>query len=80
MTVRAKFFVNSLTHIATPGSDPCAKIEMTPVYGSYGDGKDNESWSQYTPSGSLEMMITNPAAIDQFEPGKAYFIDITPAN
>ena len=40
----------------------------------------NKSWSQYTPSGSIEMMITNPAAEGQFRPGREYFIDFTPAE
>jgi hypothetical protein len=80
MTVRAKFFVKSLNHMATPGSDPCAELTMAPVFGSYGDGTINESWSKWTPSGELKMTITNPAAIAAFEPGKAYYLDFTPAD
>lgn len=80
MNVRAKFFVSEVKHAATPGSDPFATVILQPVFGSYGDGKDNESWSKYTPSGKIEMSITNPKAIDAFEPGKAYFIDFTPAD
>lgn len=78
--VRAKFFVASVNHMATPGSALAATITLNPVFGSYGDGKDNESWSKYTPSGKFEMSVTNPAAIEFFEPGKAYFIDFTPAD
>jgi len=79
MTVRAKFFVSEVKHTGTPGSDPFAVIVMQPVFGSYGDGKENESWSKYTPSGKLEMSVTNPGAIEQFEIGKAYYLDFTPA-
>ncbi|MGO7576604.1 hypothetical protein ACC699_17160 [Rhizobium ruizarguesonis] len=78
-TVRAKFFVADIKHSETPGSDPYAMITMMPVFGTYGDGKDNESWSKYTPSGKIEMSITNPGAIDAFEKGKAYFVDFAPA-
>lgn len=80
MSVRAKFYVSEVKHQATPGSDPCATIVMAPVFGTYGDGKVNESWSRYTPSGKLEMTVTNPAAIEKFEVGRAYFVDFTPAD
>ena len=79
-TVRAMFFVSEVKHAATPGSEPYATITMSPVFGTYGDGKDNESWSKYTPSGKIEMSVTNAAAIALFEPGKAYFIDISSAE
>ena len=34
----------------------------------------NESWSKWTPSGSIEMHITNPAALDVLKPGKEFFL------
>jgi hypothetical protein len=80
MTVRAKFFVTDIQLPPTPGSEPYAVVFMQPVFGTYGDGKVNESWSKYTPSGQLQMSITNPAAIDKFEKGKAYYIDFTPVE
>lgn len=80
MTVRAKFFVTEIKHAGSPGSEPYATITLVPVFGSYGDGKVNESWSKYTPSGKLEMAVTNPAGIEQFEIGKAYYLDFTPAD
>jgi len=80
MKVRAKFFVSKIEHACTPGSDPFATVTLVPVFGTYGDGKDNESWSKYTPSGKVEMAITNPSAIEAFEIGKAYFLDFTPAE
>ena len=81
-TVRAKFFVTAINHAATPGPDPYATIILMPVFGSYADGDNetNKSWSKYTPSGKIEMSVTNPAAIEQFEQGKAYFVDFTPAE
>jgi hypothetical protein len=82
MTVRAKFFVSTIKHVGTPGSEPCAMVELSPVYGSYGDGKDeeNKTWSKYTPQGKIEMTITNQGAIDQFLIGRPYFVDFTPAD
>lgn len=77
-TVRAKFFVTDIQHPPTPGSEPYATVYLQPVFGSYGDGAVNETWSKYTPSGQIVMSITNPDAIEAFEKGRAYFIDFTP--
>lgn len=80
MNVRAKFFVSEIKHAGTPGSDPFATVVLLPVFGTYGDGQDNETWAKYTPSGKIEMSITNPAAIEAFEIGKAYSITFAPAD
>lgn len=72
--------MTEIKHVGTPGADPFAQVTLTPVFGTYGDGKENESWSKYTPSGKIEMAITNPAAIDAFSVGKAYFVDFTLAE
>lgn len=81
MNVRAKFFVSEIKFFATPGSDQTAQVTLVPVFGTYGDGKDeeNKEWSKYTPQGEIKMTITNPAAIDAFEVGQPYFVDFTPA-
>jgi len=44
-------------------------------YGNDGARYDeNESWSQATPSGQLNIHISNPAAFEQFEEGKDYYL------
>ena len=43
------------------------------------DSEENKSWSEYTPSGSLSMTISNPSAQDFFELGQEYFLDFTKA-
>lgn len=73
MTVRAKFYVTSIQHHHTQGV--CAEVKLVPVY-----GEENKPWSQATPQGSVAMTITNPAALDQFELGKHYDLDFTPAD
>jgi len=40
---------------------------------------ENETFAIYTPYGQLEVVITNPAVIGSFEPGKEYFFDMYPA-
>lgn len=80
MNVRAKFFVEDIRHSDVPGTDQYAVVTMKPVFGTYGDGEVNKSWSKYTPSGSLTIAITNPPAIEFFEKGKAYHLDFSPAD
>lgn len=45
-------------------------VELSAVAGSPG----NESWSSATPSGRLEMTISNPDAAEQFELGEHYLL------
>lgn len=78
MTVRAKFWVREIhQHHVTDPNAVSATVKLAPVYD---DGtKQNADWSKYTPQGEISMMITNPAAIEQFELGKSYFVDFSPA-
>jgi hypothetical protein len=47
----------------------------------YSNGDDaNASWSKDTPSGRLELSITNPEAFNQFVVGKTYHVDFTSAD
>ena len=47
-------------------------VKLAPV-----SGEQNKTWSKYTPSGSIELRITNPEAQAQFQAGKTYFVDFT---
>jgi len=53
------------------------EVEFTAVYG--GSPEDN-TYAKATPSGSLKLFVDNDAAKGAFEPGKAYYVDITPAD
>jgi hypothetical protein len=79
MQVRAKmkcFAVDRL--LSGDSSERVAEIRLFPVYD---DGNpENATWSKYTPSGDVRLVVTNPAAIDAFEPGKSYFVDFTLAD
>lgn len=41
---------------------------------------ENERFHRYTPTGTLEMYVDNPAALTQFELGKEYYLDFTPCE
>lgn len=78
MSVRAKFQCSSVVPQGAQTPEyTCMSVHLHAVYA---DGKGNESWSKATPNGSLTMTITNPAALEQFVPGKTYFLDFTPAD
>lgn len=78
MTVRAKMKCFTVTPLAS--GDPnerMAQIHLLPVYS---DSEENKTWSKYTPNGEIRLYVTNPVAIEQFEAGKEYFVDFTPAS
>jgi len=79
MSVRAKMRVtgrHEYTSVAKDAGVTQVTVTMQPVY----DEGENSQWSKYTPSGELHLTITNPDAYKQFELGKAYFVDFSPAE
>lgn len=70
MSVRAKFFVQSITHTTSGGS-----VRLSAVC----RGEDNKTWAQYTPVGTIEMNILNESALAQFVPGDELYVDFSPA-
>ena len=75
MTVRAKFWIKAINNAHVGGDGIFVEVQMAPVYDDA-----NKDWSKYTPQGEIKMSITNPAAVAQFELGKKYYIDFTPAD
>jgi len=74
--VRAKFKCERVEK-GFSGDDPYVSVHFGAVID---DGPENKSWSKWTPSGQLQMTISNPNLIDHFVPGKEYFLDITEAE
>ena len=85
MTVQAKFRctanrvpVTVRQSMSLSGAaEECRAIHFV---AAYGDGEENKTWSRWTPSGSMEMWVTNPAAFEQFEEGKDYILTFEPAE
>lgn len=93
MSVRAKFKVDAIRRVnSSKGvydenkkfirSDPVElrTIEMSPVYGNGDPDHENTKFWNATPTGKLELGCLNLAASEQFELGKEYYIDFTPAD
>jgi hypothetical protein len=80
--LRAKFKVNSVVKNEQSAGYEYVSVNMSPVYADK-DGKENvenKSFSKWTPSGSLQMTITNPVAFNMFEDGQEYYVDLTRAS
>ena len=71
MNVRAKFKVESVTHVVGGES-----VKMNAV--CYDDNDENKSFSKWTPSGSFEMFVNNEKIFGVFQPGQEYYLDFTP--
>lgn len=76
--VRAKFTVSQLFKDANGN----VLVKLWAVYKGDESSPENESFSNSTPSGNVEMYITNPAAAEFFEKlaGKYVYLDFTEAQ
>lgn len=73
--VRCKMIVHELKQtIGYGGARPSEVVVLLPV-----SGKANATWSKWTPSGCIELQITNPDALEQFKLGEHFFVDFSPA-
>jgi hypothetical protein len=72
MSVRAKFTLQEIHEFSYPGK----KFVFTPQYDT--SIPEDQRFSKATPSGRFEMQVDNPAAIEQFKLGQAYYVDFTP--
>lgn len=96
MTVRAKFTVTGYQPSVSlvgyerdaqgnedrskPITQEMRSVYLQPVYGNGNPEHENTKYWQYTPSGSIVLGTVNPAAWSQFEIGKEYYVDFTPAG
>lgn len=71
--VRAKFYVSKIEN-QTYGE----LVVMNAVYSSKNNKEDNQ-FSEATPSGQLTMTISNPLAKGFLQAGKSYYLDFTQA-
>ena len=76
MLMRAKFYCTGAEKSGEKWhGDPYEKLSFQPVVG-YGS-EENKSFSKYTPSGSLEMTVTNPDLFGKIKSGDVFYLDFT---
>jgi hypothetical protein len=77
MSVRAKFKCCDISNSSSNTDENGKTVKLEPVI----DGsEENKSFFRWTPSGSISMFCVNTEANKQFEVGKEYFVDFTPAE
>jgi hypothetical protein len=75
-TVRAKFRAVSVEQ--GPNTSDTFAVKLTPVYD---DGNaENKEFFTYTPGGEITLQVVRPETAGQFEVGKAYYVDFSPAD
>lgn len=52
-------------------------VKLQPIYATEGP---NKSWSEATPSGQIELTITNKKAFDAFALGQCYLVNFSPTE
>jgi hypothetical protein len=70
MTVTAKFTVRAAETKYEGGP---VHVRLTPDYGT-AEAPKNAEWAKATPSGEITMVIDNPAAAEQFTPGREFTV------
>ena len=78
ITMRAKFQVQSVTRGVGIDRINCNEVAAK-SYGNDGLDEDN-TYAKFSPSGSLELSIANPALLGVIQPGQKFYLDFTPAE
>lgn len=74
--VRGKFVLRERMESSYGGNSR----ELT-FYAQYDpDLPEDQKYAEATPSGKITMLVESPAALAQFELGKSYYVDFTPAG
>lgn len=75
MSVTAKFKVQRVTpHTNGHVDNHFSEVELVPDYA----GDRNKEWSKYTPSGVMRMNVSNPAALEIMQVGRAFTVTFEP--
>lgn len=73
MSVRAKMVLTEVTDLQWGGK----RLRFTAQYDT--TIPEDQRFQKATPSASAEFHIDNPAALEQFRLGEAYYLDFVPA-
>lgn len=79
-TIRAKFWITGVSETNDGAAENPQKTgENVTMQAVTTGSEENKSFSQYTPSGSLSMHVSNPDLYGAFVQGEEVYIDITKA-
>lgn len=74
--VRGKFSLREIVQYAYGGES--RELVFRAMYDP--DLPEDQKYAKATPTGEIKIMVDNPAALAQFELGKSYYVDFTPAG
>ena len=79
--IRCKMYVSEKQDraYAAYGGGPGVRQQESVVKLSAATDDGNKEWSKYTPSGQIELHITNPVAFEAFKLGQFYLVDFVEA-
>jgi hypothetical protein len=73
--IRAHFQLDRVTeHIGYDGAG--VTVHLSPIY--YPKGHEFEGFTEYTPTGELEMYTTNPRVVEILRQHRKFALDFTP--
>lgn len=73
MRTRCKFQVEKVTKYSS-------SYEQVTLNTVHGGSAENERFAAATPSGKLEITVTNTAVIGKIIPGAYYYVDLVPTE
>jgi hypothetical protein len=74
MSIRCKFQLSSITESAW--SPTSKQLKFTTQYDQ--TIPEDQRFAKATPTGTFEMTVDNPAALEQLKLGDSYYFDLTP--
>jgi hypothetical protein len=76
--MRAKMQVDSVVRTSWGETLKLSAVCGNKPFGPNGESEDN-TYARNTPSGTLELTITNPGLIGKFNPGQKFYLDFSEA-
>lgn len=78
--LRLKCMVNTVKTVHDHEGEPAQQeLALSAVYSNQ-SGSANAQWSKWTPSASLTMTVSNPAAFNKLRPGQFVYVDLIPCE
>lgn len=71
--IRCKFVLESVTGYAAAPPKAVFRAQDDPAI------PEDQRFTRKIPTGSLEVTIDNPHALGELKPGRAFYLDLTPA-
>jgi len=78
-TTRAKFVVQEVRNHAENHQLVILQAVTDKPFDAAGKSEDND-FARWTPSGTLDITITNPDLVGKFVAGQKYYLDVIPAE